>query len=74
MKAKWILSNSGDASWKDWRIWEVRLHALGAKPTWDAYKLDTINKYPRGANPYLQNFATREEAMHWCETMEAVGA
>ena len=74
MKADWYVVRGGSVVWKDWVVWEVRLHALGAKPTWDAYKLDTVTKYPIGANPYMANFATREEAMHWCETMEAVGA
>lgn len=74
MKADWHMARDGSVAWKDWRVWEVSLHALDAKPTWDAYKLDTVNKYPIGANPYMANFATCEEAMHWCETMEAVGA
>lgn len=67
MKAQWV-KEGPRYSWKKWLIWPA------PRDSWDAYKLDTVTQYPHGANPYLQSFATCEEAMHWCETMEAVGA
>ena len=67
MKAQWVAE--GATYW--WKDWLILYTPMGM---WDAYKLDTADKYPAGANPYLQNFATCEEAMHWCETMEVVGA
>ena len=54
--------------YKEYQVW------IDKTGDWVAYKLDTVNKYPIGANPYMASFATCEEAMHWCETMEAVGA
>lgn len=54
--------------WREWVIWP------GPDNTWDAYKYNTVRLYSFGQCPYLRNFATREEAMQWCETMEAVGA